>query len=37
VVSIATINAWNRLMAATRQVSGDWVEQLVIVRVGQPA
>lgn len=28
VVSIATINAWNRLMAATSQVSGDWTEQL---------
>jgi AhpD family alkylhydroperoxidase len=25
VVSIAEINAWNRLMAATRQVSGEWV------------
>jgi AhpD family alkylhydroperoxidase len=25
VISIATINTWNRLMAATRQVSGDWV------------
>jgi AhpD family alkylhydroperoxidase len=32
-VSIATINAWNRLLAATRQVSGDWVEQWV----SQPA
>jgi AhpD family alkylhydroperoxidase len=28
-MSIATINAWNRLMAATRQVSGDWVEQAI--------
>jgi alkylhydroperoxidase family enzyme len=37
VVSIATINVWNRLIAATRQVSGDWGEQLVIQRVGQPA
>ena len=37
VVSIAVINAWNRLMAATRQVSGDWVEELVSQRVGQPA
>ncbi len=26
VISIAEINAWNRLMAATRQVSGKWVE-----------
>lgn len=28
-ISIATINAWNRLMAATRQISGDWVEQII--------
>jgi len=28
-VSIATINAWNRLMVATRQVSGEWVEQVI--------
>jgi AhpD family alkylhydroperoxidase len=26
VVSIAEINAWNRLMAATRQISGKWTE-----------
>jgi AhpD family alkylhydroperoxidase len=25
VVAIASINAWNRLNAATRQISGDWV------------
>jgi hypothetical protein len=36
-VSIATINAWNRLLAATRQVSGDWVEQWVSQRADQPA
>lgn len=29
VVSIATINAWNRLMAATRQLSGEYVEQVI--------
>lgn len=29
VLSIATINAWNRLNAATRQITGEWVEQLV--------
>lgn len=29
VISIATINAWNRLQAVTRQVSGDWVEQAI--------
>jgi AhpD family alkylhydroperoxidase len=33
VVSIATINAWNRLQAVTGQVSGDWVEQMI----AQPA
>lgn len=33
VVSIATINAWNRLQAVTRQISGDWVEQVI----AQPA
>jgi AhpD family alkylhydroperoxidase len=36
VVSIAAINVWNRVNAATRQVSGDWVEQLVS-HAGQPA
>ena len=29
VVSIATINTWNRLMIATRQPSGDYVEQFL--------
>ena len=29
VVAIATINAFNRLNAATRQMTGGWVEQLV--------
>jgi AhpD family alkylhydroperoxidase len=29
VVAIATINAFNRVNVATRQVSGDWVGQLV--------
>lgn len=36
VVSIASINAWNRLNAATGQVTGEWVENL-IQGVGQPA
>jgi AhpD family alkylhydroperoxidase len=36
VISIATINAWNRLMAATRQLSGEWVEH-VIQGAHQPA
>jgi AhpD family alkylhydroperoxidase len=29
VLSIAMINMWNRLNAATRQVSGDWVAKYV--------
>ena len=29
VISIAAINAWNRLNAATRQPSGEWVEQFI--------
>jgi AhpD family alkylhydroperoxidase len=36
VISIATINAWNRLMVATRQLSGEWVER-VIQGAHQPA
>lgn len=29
VVSIATINAWNRINATTRQIAGDWVGEWV--------
>jgi AhpD family alkylhydroperoxidase len=29
VISIATINAWNRLMIATAQIGGDWVHDIV--------
>ncbi|HEU0036220.1 MAG TPA: carboxymuconolactone decarboxylase family protein [Kofleriaceae bacterium] len=29
VLSIATINVWNRLNVATRQVTGPWVAQLI--------
>jgi AhpD family alkylhydroperoxidase len=29
VLSIASINAWNRINATTRQLSGEWVAQLV--------
>ena len=29
VMSIALANLWNRLNAATRQVSGDWVERYI--------
>jgi AhpD family alkylhydroperoxidase len=28
-ISIATINAWNRLQAVTRQISGDWVKRAI--------
>jgi AhpD family alkylhydroperoxidase len=34
VLSIASINTWNRLNVATRQVTGDWVEQLVAANLG---
>jgi hypothetical protein len=27
--SIATINTWNRIDAATRQITGEWVEQMI--------
>jgi AhpD family alkylhydroperoxidase len=29
VLMIASINAWNRINATTRQVSGDWVAQFI--------
>jgi AhpD family alkylhydroperoxidase len=29
VISIATINAWNRINAMTRQIAGEWVEQWI--------
>jgi AhpD family alkylhydroperoxidase len=29
VLSIATINVWNRLNVATRQITGEWVAQLI--------
>jgi hypothetical protein len=29
VVAIATINAFTRVNAATRQVAGEWIAQLV--------
>jgi AhpD family alkylhydroperoxidase len=29
VIAIASINAWNRINAATRQVTGDWVDQWI--------
>jgi AhpD family alkylhydroperoxidase len=29
VVSIASINAWNRINATTRQITGEWIEQWI--------
>lgn len=29
VLAIAAINAWNRINATTRQITGEWVKQLV--------
>ncbi len=29
VVAIASINAWNRINATTRQITGHWVEQII--------
>ena len=37
VLSIAAINTWNRLNVATRQITGEWVEELVAQSVGAPA
>ena len=31
VLLIAEINVWNRINAATRQITGDWVERLIQV------
>jgi hypothetical protein len=29
VVAIAGINAWNRIEAATRQITGEWVDRWI--------
>jgi AhpD family alkylhydroperoxidase len=29
VLSIAAINTWNRLNVATRQITGEWIEQVI--------
>ena len=29
VIAIATINTWNRINATTRQITGEWVEQVI--------
>jgi AhpD family alkylhydroperoxidase len=31
VLSIATINVWNRINASTQQITGDWVDQWIAV------
>ena len=36
VLSIGSINTWNRLNAATRQITGEWVEQAVSVEPVEP-
>jgi AhpD family alkylhydroperoxidase len=35
VIAIAGINAWNRINAATRQITGEWVNQFI--QVPEPA
>ncbi len=37
VLSIAAINAWNRINATTRQITGEWVTQLIPGQVGAHA
>jgi AhpD family alkylhydroperoxidase len=37
VVAIATINAFNRVNAATRQISGEWIAQIVQQAAAQAA
>jgi AhpD family alkylhydroperoxidase len=38
VISIASINTWNRINIATRQITGEWVEQVISVEpAGQAA
>ncbi len=35
VIAIASINAWNRINATTRQITGEWIEQWI--SHGEPA
>ena len=37
VIAIAGINAWNRINATTRQITGDWVDQWIAQPVGKAA
>jgi hypothetical protein len=32
VIAIASINAWNRINATTRQISGEWISRFVSPR-----
>jgi AhpD family alkylhydroperoxidase len=36
VLAIAGINAWNRINATTRQITGEWVDQWIAKPAGQP-
>jgi AhpD family alkylhydroperoxidase len=37
VLAIAGINAWNRINATTRQITGNWVDQFIAHPAGQAA
>jgi AhpD family alkylhydroperoxidase len=37
VLAIAGINAWNRINATTRQITGEWVDQWIAKPAGQAA
>ncbi len=37
VIAIAGINAWNRINAVSRQITGEWVEQFIAQPSGQAA
>jgi AhpD family alkylhydroperoxidase len=37
VLSIASINAWNRLNVATRQITGEWIQEFVDAKVAEAA
>jgi AhpD family alkylhydroperoxidase len=37
VLSIAAINTWNRINVATRQITGEWVEQAITTAHGEAA
>jgi AhpD family alkylhydroperoxidase len=37
VIAIAATNAWNRINAATRQITGEWIEQAMTAEPAHPA